>query len=181
MEPRQWSRRLPDMLIWLLAAGATMVAMLAYLWSQLGSRRVQGGWSPMIAMMVIGAASCLLYALDQQWAYTSRIAALAHGRPVQNPIELLTPLLLLIGMVVGGRSAGRFEWQWGTLSRWLQAGFGGVTMGIGAVLVPGGNDAMLFTGLTLLLPNLLVAYFAFVASLFLMLTLRLKREQSTRK
>ena len=31
-------------------------------------------------------------------------------------------------------------------------------MRVGAVLVPGGNDAMLLVGLPLLLPNLLAAY-----------------------
>lgn len=167
-----------------LAAGvaaAAMAASLAYLYNKLGWNRVRGGWSPLVAMMVLGAASGLLYALDQQWAYTSRIAALAHGRPVQNPIELLTPLLLLAGMVAGGGSAGRFQWEWGSPRQWLRAGAGGAIMGIGAVLVPGGNDAMLFTGLTLLLPNLLIAYVAFTATLFLLLTLRLKREQTRRQ
>ena len=33
-------------------------------------------------------------------------------------------------------------------------------MGTGAVLVPGGNDAMLLVGVPLLLPNLLAAYVA---------------------
>lgn len=161
-----------------ISAGVAVTAMaatLVYLWKELGWRRVRGGWSPMVAMIVIGAASGLLYALDQQWAYTSRIAALAHGRPVQHPVELLTPLLLLVGMVAGGRSAGRFRWQWGSLRQWLRAGAGGAIMGVGAVLVPGGNDAMLFTGLTLLLPNLLIAYAAFMATLFIGLTVAHRR------
>jgi len=39
-------------------------------------------------------------------------------------------------------------------------------MGIGATLVPRGKDTMLFTGLPLLLPNLLIAYAAFFVTLY---------------
>jgi hypothetical protein len=45
-------------------------------------------------------------------------------------------------------------------------------MGSGATLVPGGNDAMLFTGVPLLLPNMLAGYASFAATLALALLIR---------
>lgn len=51
-------------------------------------------------------------------------------------------------------------------------------MGEGATLVPGGNDAMSFTGVPLLLPNRLAGYAAFCATLFAALLLRRRRARS---
>jgi hypothetical protein len=45
-------------------------------------------------------------------------------------------------------------------------------LGSATALVAGGNDAMLFTGVPLLLPNLLIAYAAFAATVFAALLIR---------
>jgi hypothetical protein len=46
---------------------------------RLGWKRPRGGWSPLLAMGLIGAVSGLLFARDRQWVETSRIAELAYG------------------------------------------------------------------------------------------------------
>jgi len=66
----------------------------------------------------------------------------------------------------------------GTRRDWARAAGGGLVMGAGATLVPGGNDAMLFTGVPLLLPNLLAGCAAFCATLFAALLLRRRRARS---
>jgi hypothetical protein len=68
--------------------------------------------------------------------------------------------------------AGNFHLRLGNARQWARAGGGGLLMGDGATLVPGGNDAMLFTGVPLLLPNLLIAYAAFAATVFAALLIR---------
>jgi cytochrome bd-type quinol oxidase subunit 2 len=143
-----------------------------YLYRRLGWRKPRGGWSPLLAMSLIGAASGCLFALDQHWVYTSRIAEIAYGEFVVTPVSLI-PLAALIGaMVLAAITGGQFQLRRGTLSEWLAASAGGLLMGLGATLVPGGNDTMLFTGVPLLLPNLIAAYAAFVATLLVTLRAR---------
>lgn len=151
-----------------LAVGGVLALLAAsYLYRRLGWRKPRGGWSPLIAMSLIGAASGSLFVLDQRWVYTSRIAELAYGTFVVTPFSLI-PLAVLIGaMVLAAMIGGQFRLLRGSLREWLAAGAGGLLMGLGATLVPGGNDTMLFTGVPLLLPNLLIAYAAFVATLML--------------
>lgn len=157
----------------LSVGGVMAVLAVTYLYRRLGWRKPRGGWSPLLAMSLIGAASGCLFALDQRWVYTSRIVALAYGEFVVTPVSLIPLAALIGGMVLAAVVAGLFQLRRGTMRQWLTAGAGGLLMGIGATLVPGGNDTMLFTGVPLLLPNLLVGYAAFVATL--LVTLRVGR------
>jgi uncharacterized membrane protein YedE/YeeE len=163
-----------------LVVGAVLALLAAsYLHRRLDWRKPRGGWSPLIAMSLIGAASGSLFALDQRWVYTSRIAELAYGTFAITPLSLI-PLAVLIGaMVLAAVTGGQFRLLRGTLREWLAAGAGGLLMGLGATLVPGGNDTMLFTGVPLLLPNLLVAYAAFVATLVFTTTAPREQEAVT--
>lgn len=153
-----------------VAVGSVMALLAAgYIYRRIGWRRPRGGWSPLLAMSLIGGASGCLFALDQRWVYTSRIAEIAYGEFVVTPVSLI-PLAALIGaMLLAAIMGGQFRLRRGTLREWLAASAGGLFMGLGATLVPGGNDTMLFTGVPLLLTNLLVAYAAFVATLLVTL------------
>lgn len=155
-----------------LTLGGTVGAAAAtYLYRRLGWHRPKGGWSPLIAMGVIGTASGLLFALDRQWVYTSRIAEIAYGKSWAS--GALFGLAALLAGMTGATIIGRtFAWRAGSGRQWLRAVAGGLLMGAGATLVPGGNDAMLFTGVPLLLPNLLAGYASFAATLALALLIR---------
>lgn len=145
----------------------------SYIYRRIGWRAPRGGWSPLVAMSLVGAASGILFALDRHWVYTSRIAEIAYGR-MTTPATILGLLVLVTGMVAAAVVGGTFRFTLGSLRNWTRAALGGLLMGVGATLVPGGNDAMLFTGVPLLLPNLLVGYAAFIATLFVGLMLRSK-------
>ena len=155
-----------------LILGSVLALVAAgYIHRRLRWKRPRGGWSPLIAMTVIGSASGLLFALDRQWLYTSRIAEIAYGKDWALP-AVIGFAALVAGMTIATVVAGTFRLRTGTLAQWLRAGGGGLLMGTGATLVPGGNDAMLFTGVPLLLPSLLAGYAAFTATLFLALAIR---------
>ncbi|MCM0000663.1 MAG: YeeE/YedE family protein [Erythrobacter sp.] len=155
-----------------LTLGGTVGAGAAtYLYRRLGWHRLRGGWSPLVAMGVIGTASGLLFALDRQWVYTSRIAEIAYGGS-WAPGALFGLAALIAGMTAATVIGGTFRLRAGSASQWLSALPGGLLMGAGATLVPGGNDAMLFTGVPLLLPNLLAGYASFAATLALALLIR---------
>jgi uncharacterized membrane protein YedE/YeeE len=155
----------------LTLGGTVGVAAATYIYRRIGWKRLKGGWSPLIAMGVIGTASGLLFALDRQWVYTSRIAEIAYGRSWALG-ALFGLAALLAGMTSATVIGGTFRLRAGTARQWLSALAGGLLMGAGATLVPGGNDAMLFTGVTLLLPNLLAGYASFAATLALALLIR---------
>ena len=134
----------------------------------------------MIGMSLVGAALGILFALDRHWVFTSRIAEIAYGRMAATPGPILGLMVLVAGMVAAAAAGGTFRIARGNLRNWTRAALGGLLMGVGATLVPGGNDAMLFTGVPLLLPNLLVGYAAFIATLFVGLLLRNKAAKHPR-
>jgi uncharacterized protein len=155
-----------------LTLGGTVGALAArYLYRQIGWKRPKGGWSPLIAMAMVGTAAGLLFAADRQWVYTSRIAEIAYGKSWALG-ALFGLAALLAGMTSAAVIGGAFHLRAGSRAQWLRAGAGGLLMGAGATLVPGGNDAMLFTGVPLLLPNLLAGYASFAATLALALMIR---------
>lgn len=156
-----------------LAVGTVLaLAASAYIYRRIGWRKPRGGWSPLIAMALIGACSGTLFALDRHWVYTSRIAELAYGTATATPATLAGLAALVGGMTIAAIVGGTFRARLGSASEWARATGGGLLMGTGATLVPGGNDAMLFTGVPLLLPNLLIGYAAFTATLLVALLLR---------
>lgn len=156
-----------------LAGGCALAALAgAYIHHRIGWRRMRGGWSPLVAMGVIGTGSGLLFALDRNWVYTSRIAELAYGTALASPASLVGLAALVGGMTSAAIAGGTFRPRLGSAPQWARSAGGGLLMGVGATLVPGGNDAMLFTGVPLLLPNLLAGYAAFTATLFAGLLLR---------
>ncbi len=162
-----------------IAGGATVAIILlsALLRRNLGRAPSPQLWPPQLAMIVIGIASGLLFALDRQWPYTSLITRFAAGETAHAALQLAQLAVLFAAMVIAAFTAGILRANWGSARRWVTAGAGGLLMGVGASLVPGGNDAMLMTGVPLLLPNLLVAYATMIAVLLGLEALRLRREQ----
>lgn len=155
----------------LVTGGGAALVAAGYIYRRIGFNAPRGGWSPLVAMGVIGTASGLLFALDRQWVYTSRIAEIAYGK--SWAVSAVIGLGALIGgMTIASMAGGSFALRPGNARQWLRAAAGGMLMGVGATLVPGGNDAMLFTGVPLLLPNLLAGYAAFTATLFIALLIR---------
>ena len=155
-----------------LTLGGTVGGLAAtYIYRRIGWKRLKGGWSPLIAMGVVGTASGLLFAADRQWVYTSRIAGIAYGESWELG-AMFGLAALLAGMTAATVIGGTFRFRAGSVRQWLSALAGGLLMGAGATLVPGGNDAMLFTGVPLLLPNLLAGYASFAATLALALLIR---------
>lgn len=90
-------------------------------------------------MALIGAASGALFALDQQWLYTSSIAKIAYGDTPFTFRAIAVPIALIVGMVVAVVIGGMFRLQTGNIREWARAASGGLLMGIGATFVPGGK------------------------------------------
>ena len=115
-------------------------------------------WSPHAATVVIGLAFLVMLVLAGAWAYTDVLAELANG--MVHDVGARTALLmcLLAGAIVGGWTAGRLRFariRAASLARCL---IGGVLMGWGSLLIPGGNDGLILVGMPLLWPYAWVAF-----------------------
>ena len=121
-------------------------------------------WSIFRAMLIIGLVNGLLVWLARDWSYTSLFRHVAHGES-NTGFGLLCFATLVAGTVTAGIVSRQLVWRIGLPREWLLAVSGGLLMGIGVVLVPGGNDTMLLVGLPLLLPQLIAGYAVVYATL----------------
>jgi hypothetical protein len=160
------------------AATTLVIALLAMALSGIALLRLARPnpppeWMPLQAMAVIGLGNGLLLVLARSWPYTSLLMQLSRGGHAGLMPGALMAVVFVLGAIAGGMVSG-FRLRVGSLHDWLRALAGGTVMGIGAVLVPGGNDAMLLVGVPLLLPNLLAAYVAMSLVLVVLVALRVR-------
>jgi len=107
-------------------------------------------WSPHAATTVIAITFLLTLVLAGAWAYTDLLADLAQGRMARLAVRGVMVLALLVGAVWGGWSAGRFDNAPVTLADSLRSFAGGMLMGWGSLMIPGGNDSLILVGMPLL-------------------------------
>lgn len=119
-------------------------------------------WPASLAMAVIAFSNVGLMLLVFAWPYTTLLVDVALARGMDLLLRTIIVLTFLTGALVGSASAGRFKLR-GAAWREIAARFGGgALMGVGAALIPGGNDALILLGLPLLQPSAFVAYGAMV-------------------
>jgi len=116
-------------------------------------------WSPHAATTVIGVTFLVMLLLVGSWAYTDVLVELAHGMAGSVGARCLLLLALLLGAVLGGWTAGRFHSTRISGGQLLRCFAGGVLMGWGSLLIPGGNDGLILVGMPLAWPY---AWLAFV-------------------
>ena len=127
------------------------------------------------AAAIIGLCNGILFALLGTWAYTHtlrRAAASfvdpASATPGLTSLSLLGWLFfaLVVGVIASAVHQRRFSLAWKPRLRWLGYTTGGFLMGIGAALVPGGNDVLLLNSIPGFSPHALPAYIAMLAGIF---------------
>lgn len=136
---------------------------------QLLTRRV---WSPHAATTVIGVMFLAMLLLVGSWAYTDVLVELARGMAGSVVARSLLVLALLLGAVLGGWTAGRFDNTRITFGQSVRCLFGGVLMGWGSLLIPGSNDGLILVGMPLLWPYAWVAFATMCVTVALALLLR---------
>ena len=124
-------------------------------------------WSPHAATTVIGLAFAAMLLLAGAWSYTDVLAELAHAMRFDMShnigARVLIALALLAGALAGGwKTRQRQPLAAAALARCLG---GGLLMGWGSLLTPGGNDGLVLIGLPLLWPYAWAAFAAMVAAI----------------
>jgi hypothetical protein len=105
-----------------------------------------------------------------EWTYTSLLAGLADGAvgaapPRPQTVALVCTLALFAGGIGAAVRLRRFALMTPRVWRCAPKLAGGAMMGIAAMMIPGGNDILLLSGLPSLNGNAWAAYAAMMGSL----------------
>lgn len=114
-------------------------------------------WTPHRATAVIGIVFGISLIAVGPWAYTYALLALAQGQTDGVLAKFVLLIALFVGALVGGWTAGRLKLVVPNLETVIRCSGGGVLMGWGSLLIPGGNDELLLVGIPLLQPYAWVA------------------------
>jgi hypothetical protein len=131
-------------------------------------------WHPVMAMLFVGAAGGLAFAMSDSWAWPAlaRRTALAlagGGWDFPAPV-LIGTVALFAGGLTAALLSRRFRVRPGNMDASLRSLVGGAVMGSSAALIPGGNDVMLLHALPSLAVSGLVAYAAMLTSLVVVMS-----------
>jgi Sulphur transport len=124
-------------------------------------------WPPALAMAIIAFANIGLLILVANWPYTTLLVDVATGRGMANLLRALLVLIFLAGAVIAAFTSGKFKIRNGRLGEFTLRAVGGAVMGIGAAMIPGGNDALVLVGLPLMQLPAFAAYAAMAAAIAL--------------
>lgn len=129
-------------------------------------------WSPHVATAIIGIAFVVMMLAVGSWAYTDALAQLARGMSMDSVERIALFFGLLGGAVLGGWTAGMLQARRPGVGVTLRCLVGGMLMGVGSLLIPGGNDGLILVGLPLLQEYALIALLAMAATIAAGLLLR---------
>lgn len=110
-------------------------------------------WHPHEATVVIGLTFVVLLLVAGPWAYTDVLISAAKAMFGMVAFPLMLFLALLVGAWLGGWTAGLLRHQPLSAVGLARSFAGGMLMGWGSLLIPGGNDGLILTGMPLLQPH----------------------------
>lgn len=142
----------PAWLVWVLAG----IVGLRIAWLMRGKRAP--AWSPHTATAVIGLTFLALLLLAGAWAYTDLLADLARGMAKSLGDRLALALALLLGATASAVAARAWRSTCPSAAGLLKCFCGGLLMGWGSLLIPGGNDGLVLLGMPLLWPYAWVSF-----------------------
>ena len=143
---------------WFVGLGGFMLAILVLM----RGRRPVSSW----VVVLTGLLAGLVYARKPGWSYGALLQSLMQGRPgLVHWRDNLPAVGLFVGAVTGALAAGRLHWQRPAVVRSLRCLVGGLLMGMGAALVPGGNDTLLLWAIPGLTLRGLLAYAVMLATI----------------
>lgn len=123
-----------------------------------------GIWPPAVALLLIGVMNALMLPLVPDWSFSPMLVDAARGDFARAPLRLILFAAFLCGGLFAAWHDGRLRWRRPQVLGLVRSGVGGLAMGAGAVMVPGGNDALLLQGIPALSPHALPAYLAMLGT-----------------
>ncbi len=124
-------------------------------------------WAPHEATLIIGITFVIMLLSVGAWAYTDLLSRLAMGMSDNADWRAILFVALLGGATLGGWTAGRLSSRRPTLSGMARCFTGGLLMGWGSALIPGGNDGLILIGMPLFQMHAWVAIFSMCAAIWI--------------
>lgn len=153
-----------DSTAWAILAFAPFAAY--GLWKWISRRR-----ATMLALIGVGISGGVVYASSPGWSYASTLARAVSGQLDHNPsLAEAGTVALVCGAILSSAVKHEFALRRPRLKPSLGCLFGGALMGIGAMLIPGGNDTLMLwaiPGLTAYGPAAYAIMIATIAMLML--------------
>ena len=134
-----------------------------------GAKIFSKHYSLSMAAILIGVSNAVLYTIYGTWAYTSVLNSgikqlLGDFGPIE-PIYWILFVSLFLGMTISAWQSRTFALEWRPALSWMRQFLGGVLMGLGVAMVPGGNDVLILNGIPSLSPHAIPAYLAVIAGI----------------
>lgn len=127
----------------------------------------------MLALIAVGIAGGTVYACNPDWSYSSGLYRLFDGRDLMRSLlDESATVALIAGVALSAALAGRFSVDLGTVRAAVTRLTGGFLMGIGAMLIPGGNDMLMLWAIPGLTLYGLIAYIVMIGTIAGILVLR---------
>jgi hypothetical protein len=146
-----------------LAPALLAIALAAMLALRLGvSLRSEANFGRLtLAMAAVGVTFTILAVLAPRFSITTSL-----GSIVTIPVAgAVISICMFGGSLVAARvRQDRFMLEWPTIANIVRRTLGGILMGLGALLIPGGNDTLLMVGFPMGAWQAALAYLLFVAS-----------------
>lgn len=121
------------------------------------------------AAALMGCSNAVLYILIGAWPYTQLLGQTARyaatGPPLPSAVLWLLFVALIAGVGLSAWQGHRFRLRWRPQWDWGGYGIGGILMGFGAAMIPGGNDVLIFHGIPSLSPHAVPAFLAMLAGI----------------
>ena len=124
-------------------------------------------WAPHEATVIIGITFVIMLLSVGPWAYTDLLSRLALGVSDNADWRVILFIALLSGATLGGWTAGRLSSRLPTLSGMARCFAGGMLMGWGSALIPGGNDGLILVGMPLFQPHAWVAIISMCSTIWI--------------
>lgn len=144
--PDQNVAMMPSVSTLIFASGFLLVALhWRSISGLIGSGKLDLRYTSRWATVVIGICITIIAMSVGSWSYTGALRAIFHDGPLSHTFDLAMMMAILAGAIAGGRlrrSAGQPEARSGLMNFARHLG-GGLLMGLGGGLVPGGNDQLI--------------------------------------
>ena len=118
------------------------------------------------AALLGGLAGSLLFLIYGPFGYTATFELVIEGaigtRSGPSQIRWVILVAVLVGMLISTLQRGSFRIDWRPRRAWIRNAAGGVLMGFGVALAPGGNDALVLYGIPTLSPYAIPVYGALI-------------------
>lgn len=157
-------------LAWMVWEGARLIAMV---FRNGRSLFADGFWPLSIGVLILAVANSGLLLMDRPWSFTATaicaVDAAVFAPCVHSGTIWMVSAIALVTMVVSAHARGSFRLRPIRVRPALRRLGAGSLMGMGAAMIPGGNDGLILFAIPALSPHALPAWLGIVAGIWLAL------------